>query len=69
MLKLELMFQIMNQIDYSLKEKIKRLIGLMKDELVGKIMTKYVELRVKTCSYLIDEGRANKKAKGTKKCV
>ena len=41
----------------------------MKDELVGKIISKYVELRAKTSSYLIDEGSANKKAKGTKNCV
>ena len=41
----------------------------MKDELVGKIMTKYVELREKTSSYLTDEGSGNKKTKDTKKCV
>ena len=34
-----------------------------------KIMTKFVGLRAKTYSYLIDEGSENKKAKGTKKCV
>ena len=32
-------------------------------------MTKYVGLRTKTYSYLIDDGREDKKAKGTKKCV
>ena len=32
-------------------------------------MTKYVGLRTKTYSYLIDGGREDKKAKGTKKCV
>ena len=41
----------------------------MKDKLGGKIMTKFVGLRVKTYSYLIDDGREDKKAKGTKKCV
>ena len=41
----------------------------MKDELGGKIMTKVVGLRAKTCSYLIDEGSEDKKAKSTKKCV
>ena len=40
----------------------------MKDELSGKIMTKFVGLRAKTCSCLIDDGSENKKAKGTKKC-
>ena len=40
----------------------------MKDELGGKIMTQFVELRAKTSSYLIDDDSKNKKAKGTKKC-
>ena len=48
--------------------KMKKVIGLMKDELSGKIMTKFVGLRAKTCSCLIDDGSENKKAKGTKKC-
>ena len=41
----------------------------MKDELVGKIKTKFVGLKAKTYSYLIDDGGEDKKAKGTKKCV
>ena len=41
----------------------------MKDKLGGKIMTKFFRLRVKTYSYLIDDGSEDKKAKGTKKCV
>ena len=41
----------------------------MKDGLGGKIITKFVELRAKTYSYLIDDGSEDKKAKGTKKCV
>ena len=41
----------------------------MKDELGGKIMTEFAALRPKTCSYLIDDGSNDKKAKGTKKCV
>ena len=48
--------------------KNKKVIGLMKDELGGKTMTKFVGLRAKTYSYLIDDGK-DKKAKGTKKCV
>ena len=58
----------MNLIDHCLKEKIKEVIGLMKDEL-GKIMIKLIGLRAKTYSYLIDNGGEDKKAKGTKKCV
>ena len=38
----------------------------MKDGLGGKIITKFVELRAKTYSYLIDDGSEDKKAKGTK---
>ena len=41
----------------------------MKDELGGKTMKKFVGLRGKTYSYLIDEGSEDKKANGTKKCV
>ena len=41
----------------------------MKDELDGKIMIKFVELREKTYRYLVDDGSEDKKAKGTKKCV
>ena len=44
----------------------KRVIGLMKDELGGKIMTEFVALRPKTYSYLMDDGGSDKKAKGTK---
>ena len=41
----------------------------MKDELGGhKIMTKFVALRPKTYSYLMDDGGSDKKAKGTKMC-
>ena len=32
-------------------------------------MTKFVRLRAKTYSYLIDDGSEDKKAKSTKKCV
>ena len=49
--------------------KNKKVIGLMKDELGGKIITEFVTLRPKTYSYLTDDGKIDKKAKGTKKCV
>ena len=49
--------------------KNEKVIGLMKDEFGGKIMTEFVALRPKTYAYLMDDGRNKKKAKGTKKCV
>ena len=41
----------------------------LKDELGGKIITEFVALRPKTYSYLTDDCKEDKKAKGTKKCV
>ena len=41
----------------------------MKDELSGRIMTKFVRIRAKPYSYLIDDGSEDKKAKGRKPCV
>ena len=49
--------------------KNKKVIGLMKDELGGKAMTEFATLRPKTYSYLMDDGRNDKKAKGPKKCI
>ena len=49
--------------------KNKKVIGLMKDELGEKRMTEFVTLRPKTYSYLTDDGKEDKKAKGTKKCI
>ena len=49
--------------------KNKKVIGLMKDELGGKIMTEFLALRPKTYSYLTSDCKEDKKAKGTKKCV
>ena len=49
--------------------KNEKVIGLMKDELGGKIITEFVALRPKTYSYLTDDCKEDKKAKGTKKCV
>ena len=51
------------------KGKNKKVIRLMKDELGGKIMTKFVRLRGKKYNYLIDDCSEDKKAKGTKKSV
>ena len=57
MLKQDLALQIMNQNAIPLKRryqnlKSEKVIGLMKDKLVGKIITKFVGLKTKT--YLID---------------
>ena len=46
-------------------EKNKKIIGLIKDELI----TEFVTLMPKTYSFLTDDGKEDKKAKGTKKCV
>ena len=47
----------------------KKVIGLMKDELGGDIMTEFVALRPKAYSYITNDFIEMKKAKGTKKCV
>ena len=45
------------------KGKNKKVIGLITDELAGKIMVKFVGLRAKVYSYLVDDGSEDKKAK------
>ena len=49
--------------------KNKKVIGLFKDELGGRIMNEFCALRAKTYSYLMDDNSEVKKSKGTKKCV
>ena len=51
------------------KGKNKKIIGLMKDELGGEIIIDFIALRPKTYSYLTDNDKIDKKAKGTKKCI
>ena len=46
--------------------KNKKVIGLMKYELGGKIIMEFITLRPKTYSFLTDDGKEDKKAKGTK---
>ena len=70
-LKEDLTCQIMNQNPIPLKdryqkEKIKEVIGLKKDGLGRKNTTKFVGLRAKTYSHLIDDGNEDKKRKSQK---
>ena len=48
------------------REKDKKLIGSMKDELGRKVMTEFAALRPKTCSYLTDDYDENRKTKTQK---
>ena len=47
----------------------KKVIGLMKDELGGKIMTEFLALRPKLYAYRKLDGKEDKKCKGIKKCA
>ena len=49
--------------------KNKTVVGKMKDEIGGKIMTEFASLRPRIYSYLMDDGDNAKKAKGIKKRV
>ena len=49
--------------------KNKKVIELMKDELGEKIMKKFVGLRAKSSTYLINDDSEDKRAKGRKKCI
>ena len=49
--------------------KNKKVIGLFKDELDGKIMIKFVAFRAKAYAYLMENGKEHEKVKGTKKCI
>ena len=47
----------------------KKVIGLMKDELGGSIMTEFVGPRPKLYLYKVFDGKESKKCKGIKKCI
>ena len=47
----------------------KKVLGLMKDELGGGIITEFVALRPNVYSYKTEDNVELKKAKGTKKCI
>ena len=49
--------------------KKKKVIGLFKDELGGKVMKEFAGIWAKTYPYLMDDDSEHKKAKGTKKCI
>ena len=49
--------------------KNKKVIGLFKDELGGKVMIEFCALRAKAYAYRLDDDTEKKKAKGTKKCI
>ena len=51
------------------KGKSKKVIGLTKDELGGRVITEFIALSPKTYSYLTDDCKEDKKGKGTEKCV
>ena len=50
-------------------DKNKKVIGLFKDELVGKITKKFVALRAKKQAYLMDDDNEHKETKGKKTCA
>ena len=47
----------------------KKVIGMFKDELGGKVMKEFCALRAKTYTYLMEDDSEMKKAKGVKRCV
>ena len=49
--------------------KNKRVIGMFKDELGGKIMDKTCMLRAEAYAYITEDGSVHKRANGTKKCL
>ena len=71
MLKKEMTLQILNSTQHFLKEKLGKVMGLIKGELGGQIMKEFVGLRAKLYSYLKDSNDEDKKAenKSTKKCA
>ena len=67
----EELFEISNNSSTSsaISSSTKKVLGKFKDELKGKIMTKFAGLRSKTYAYLIDDFKEKKKNKAVKKCA
>ena len=49
--------------------KNRKVIGMFKDELGGKIMIEFCALRAKAYAFKLNDDTEKKKAKGTKKCI
>ena len=47
----------------------RKVIGMFKDELGGKIMKEFCAVRAKTYTYLMDDDSKKKKAEGIKRCI
>ena len=60
--------RLRNRNTFTLSKK-QYIIGLMKDELVGKIKKKFVALRLQIYNYLWNGGQVDKRTKVTSKCV
>ena len=61
----ETSFAISNyELDHCLKEKNRKVIGLIKEEFGGEIIIKFVVLTAKTYTYLIEDGSEDTKAEG-----
>ena len=67
-MKISLMMLKDGLIHLTIIGKNKKVIGLFKDELGGKIMKEFCVLRPKKYAYLMEDDSENKKANGTK-CV
>ena len=61
MLKLDLILQIMNQRKHFLKKEMKKVIGLMKDELGGQIMKEFVDLKTGETTMMKIQSKIHKK--------
>ena len=68
MLKKGLILLIISQKDIFQKEKTKKVISLIKDELDRKTMKEFVGLKAKTYRYLTDDNDESKKQKVQKMC-